>query len=200
MIFEYIKAIFLGIIEGVTVYALSAENLNRPQEELDGLFNLIREHFAPSFARLCKNGIRLKILGDISLLPKDVQQIVTDAEKDSANFTGKGINVALCYGARQEILRAVNQAVGQGKTVTEEEFSALLYTKDCPDPDLIIRTGKEKRISNFLLYQAAYSEFYFSDKMFPDFSDKNLDDAIKDFSMRTRRFGKTDEQCQEEHK
>ena len=186
-------------VEFVTVYALSTENLNRPKEELDGLFNLIREHFAPSFLRICKNGIRLKVLGDLSLLPEDIREIVEDAEKKTADFQGKGINVALCYGARQEIVRAVNEAVKQGKTLTEEEFSSLLYTGGMPDPDLLIRTGKEKRISNFLLYQAAYAEFYFSDKMFPEFSNADLDRAIEDFAKRKRRFGKTDEQCEEKH-
>jgi undecaprenyl diphosphate synthase len=106
------------------------------------------------------------------------------------------VNIALAYGSRDEIVRAVNEAVERGEKVTEESFSQLLYTHSQPDPDLIIRTGKEVRLSNFLLYQAAYAELYFSDKMFPDFSDKELDKAILDFSSRTRRFGKTDEQIQ----
>jgi undecaprenyl diphosphate synthase len=100
----------------------------------------------------------------------------------------------LCYGARAEIVRAVNTAVARGETVTEESLSALLYTAGQPDPDLLIRTGKEVRLSNFLLYQCAYAELYFSDKMFPEFSDEDLEEAIAWFSARTRRFGKTDEQ------
>ena len=106
------------------------------------------------------------------------------------------MNIALAYGSRDEIVRAVNDAVARGEKVTEESFSQLLYTYAQPDPDLIIRTGKEVRLSNFLLYQAAYAELYFSDKMFPDFSDKELDKAIEDYSRRTRRFGKTDEQME----
>ena len=102
--------------------------------------------------------------------------------------------MALCYGARDEIVHAVNAALSSGEKVTEESFSRLLYTGGLPDPDLIIRTGKEVRLSNFLLYQAAYAELYFSDKMFPEFSDKELDKAIVEYSRRTRRFGKTDEQ------
>ena len=99
-----------------------------------------------------------------------------------------------------EIIRAVNRAIELGEPVTEASFSKLLYSAEVPDPDLIIRTGKEKRLSNFLMWQAAYSEFYFSDKMFPDFSDEDLVDAIVDFSTRKRRFGKTDEQCEKQQK
>ncbi len=181
----------------VTVYALSTENLLRPQEELNGLFNLIRNHFKEYIGRICKRGVRFRALGDVSLLPADVQKILRDAEEETAGYTGKGINVALAYGARAEIVRAVNDAVEKGERVTEESFARLLYTRELPDPDLIIRTGKEVRLSNFLLYQAAYAELYFSGKMFPAFSDKDLDTAILHFAGRTRRFGKTDEQLEE---
>ena len=109
------------------------------------------------------------------------------------------MNIALAYGSRAELVRAVNLAVEKGEKVTEESLSSLLYTGGQPDPDLIIRTGKEKRLSNFLLYQAAYAELYFSDKMFPEFTEKDLDKAIEDFSRRARRFGKTDEQKKEEN-
>ena len=187
------RAFDLGV-EYVTVYALSTENLKRPQGELEGLFNLIRNHFREYIGRICENGIRLRIIGDASLLPEDVQQILKDCEKDTEKYDKKGINVALAYGSRAEIVQAVNRAVERGEKVTEESLSALLYTGGQPDPDLIIRTGKEVRLSNFLLYQAAYAELYFSEKMFPEFSDEDLDEAIEEFSRRTRRFGKTDEQ------
>ena len=144
--------------------------------------------------KVCARGVRLKIIGDISLLPKDVQTIVKDAEAETESFSGKGLNVALCYGARQEIVRAAKEAVAAGEEITEESLSARLYTAGQPDPDLIIRTGKEKRLSNFLLYQSAYAELYFSDKMFPEFTNRDLEKAIEEFSSRTRRFGKTDEQ------
>ena len=121
-----------------------------------------------------------------------------EAEADTAKYQGKGINIALCYGARDELVRAVNLAVEKGEKVTEESLSALLYTGGQPDPDLIIRTGKEVRLSNFLLYQAAYAELYFSDKMFPEFFDADLEKAFAAYAKRTRRFGKTDEQRQEE--
>ncbi len=181
-------------VEYITVYALSTENLKRPKAELEGLFDLIRNHFAEYMRRICARGVRLRILGDASLLPTDVQEILRKSEAETEAYAGKGINVALCYGARDEIVHAVNEAVAKGAAVTEESFSELLYTSGIPDPDLIIRTGKEVRLSNFLLYQAAYAELYFSDKMFPDFSDRDLEKAMRAFAQRTRRFGKTDEQ------
>lgn len=179
----------------VTVYALSTENLKRPQEELNGLYDLIRKYFVDSMRKVCKRGVRLRVLGDITLLPEDVQTLLRQAEEETKNYTGKGVNIALCYGARAEIVRAANIAVEKGERLTEESLSASLYTGEVPDPDLIIRTGGEMRLSNFLLYQAAYAELYFSSKMFPAFSDKDLAEAIAEFSRRTRRFGKTDEQC-----
>ena len=182
----------------VTVYALSTENLKRPQDELNGLFDLIRKHFVKYMERLCKNDIRLRVIGETTLLPQDIQDILRSSEEKTANNTGRGINVALCYGSRAEIVRAVNRAVEKGEKVTEESLSDLLYTAGQPDPDLMIRTGKEVRLSNFLLYQSAYAELYFSDKMFPEFSNKDLEKAIVWFSNRTRRFGKTDEQLKEQ--
>ena len=183
-------------VDYITVYALSTENLKRPKEELEGLFDLFRKHFKPYLSKICAKGVRLRTLGNISLLPEDVQKILREAEVETACFTGKGINVAVCYGARDELVRAVNLAVERGEKVTEESLAQLLYTYDQPDPDLIIRTGKEVRLSNFLLYQAAYAELYFSDKMFPEFSDEDLEEAVLEYSRRTRRFGKIDEQLE----
>ena len=181
-------------VESVTVYALSTENLNRPQEELNGLFNLVRNHFLTEIKRICAKGARMRIIGELSMLPEDIQEIVRRAEEETACYEGKYINVALAYGARAEIVHAVNALIAKGKPITEENISKALYTGDQPEPDLIIRTGKEKRLSNFLLYQGAYSELYFSDKMFPEFSDEDLDEAVAEYARRTRRFGKTDEQ------
>ncbi len=181
-------------VDYITVYALSTENLKRPQEELNGLFDLIRNHFAGYMERICARGVRLRVIGDTSLLPDDIQNILTDSQAKTEKYTGKGVNVALCYGARAEIVQAANLAIERGEKLTEESFSSLLYTGGQPDPDLIIRTGKEVRLSNFLLWQAAYAELYFSDKMFPEFSDKDLDGAIEWYGKRVRRFGKTDEQ------
>ena len=185
-------------VQYITVYALSTENLKRPKEELDALFDLFRNNFKQMMGRVCSRGVRLRALGDVSLLPDDIVQILRESEEETAKYEGRGVNVAVCYGARDEIVHAVNAAVEKGEKVTEESFAKLLYTKDIPDPDLIIRTGKEVRLSNFLLYQAAYAELYFSDKMFPEFSDKDLDEAIENYQNRVRRFGKTDEQIQDE--
>ena len=181
-------------VQYITVYALSTENLKRPKEELDGLFNLFRNNFKEMMGRVCARGVRLRALGDVSLLPDDIVKVLRESEEETAKYEGRGVNIAVCYGARDEIVHAVNAAIEKGEKVTEESFSALLYTKDLPDPDLIIRTGKEVRLSNFLLYQAAYAELYFSDKMFPEFSNDDLDEAILEYAKRTRRFGKTDEQ------
>ena len=173
-------------VDYITVYALSTENLNRPQEELNGLYDLIRNHFAQYMQRVCARGVRLRVIGDTSLLPPDVQKILTDSQAKTKMYSGKGVNVALCYGSRAEIVRAANLAMERGERLTEESFSSLLYTGGQPDPDLIIRTGKEVRLSNFLLWQAAYAELYFSDK--------DLEKAIEWYGARVRRFGKTDEQ------
>lgn len=185
-------------VDYVTVYALSTENLKRPKEELAGLYQLIRNHFATYMEKICRRGVRLNVIGDITLLPKDVQQILNDCMAKTLQYNGKAINVALCYGARAELVRAVNIAVQQGKMQTEESLSNLLYTANQPDVDLLIRTGNEVRLSNFLLYQSAYAELYFSEKMFPDFSNHDLDKAVEWFSNRVRRFGKTDEQLKDE--
>jgi undecaprenyl diphosphate synthase len=154
----------------------------------------VSDHFKENMERVLKRGVRLRVIGETQLLPDDVQKILRESEEATAHFAGKGVNIALCYGSRAEIVRAANLAVAKGEKVTEESFFSLLYTCGQPDPDLIIRTGKEIRLSNFLLWQAAYAELYFSDKMFPAFSDKDLEKAIEWFSGRTRRFGKTDEQ------
>lgn len=174
----------------LTVYALSTENLARPQDELDRMFALIRKQFDGCIEKLLKAGAAVKVIGDLSLLPEDVQKLIADGVKKSPENAPFTFIMALGYGARNEIVRAVNLAVRQGKEVTEEEFSPLLYTGGIPDPDLIIRTGGELRLSNFLLWQSAYAELYFTDVLFPDFTDEEFDKAIADYSSRDRRFGK----------
>ena len=159
----------------LTVYALSTENLMRPKDELEKMYELIRKHFCECVEKL---------------LPDDVRVIIeTNAAKspDKADFT---FIMALGYGARNEIVRAANIAAESGVRVDEQAFSRLLYTDGVPDPDFIIRTGGELRLSNFLLWQAAYAELYFTDALFPDFTDDKFERAIGDYSARTRRFGK----------
>lgn len=173
-----------------TLFALSTENLSRPQEELDGLFSLFREYFPRNAGKLREKGIALRVIGDESLLPEDICAIIREGEARTAGGARGTLALAIGYGGRQDILAAVNRAVRAGKEVTEEDFSSLLYTNGMPDPDLLIRTGREVRISNFLLWQAAYSELYFTDTLFPDFSDEELDRALAAYAQRDRRFGK----------
>ena len=173
-----------------TLFALSTENLSRSKEELDGLFALLREYFPENAETLRGKNITLRVIGDRSLLPADVVQVIEAGEKRTRVGARGALVLAFGCGGRLDILSAVNKAVRAGKEVTMEEFSSMLSEGDLPDPDLLIRTGRELRISNFLLWQAAYSELYFTDVLFPDFSDKELDKAIEAFSHRERRFGK----------
>lgn len=177
-------------VKYLTVYALSTENLARPQDELDKMFALIRKQFNGLVEKLLKVGAAVKVIGDLSLLPHDIQKLIADAIKKSPENADFTFVMALGYGARSEIVRAANLAVKEGRIVTEEELSSLLYTGGVPDPDFIIRTGGELRLSNFLLWQSAYAELYFTDVLFPDFTDEEFDRAIADYSSRERRFGK----------
>lgn len=174
----------------LTVYALSTENLSRPREELDGLYNLFRKYFTKNVKDLYAEGAAVRVIGDITALPEDVQDLIIKGIANSPADAQFFVILALNYGARAEITRAVNAAISRGERVEEGDVSALLDTKDFPDPDLIIRTGGELRLSNFLLWQAAYAELYFTDVLFPDFDEKQFEKAIKDYSSRNRRFGK----------
>lgn len=176
-------------VKYLTLYALSTENLSRPREELEGLYSLFRKYFAQYAPRLSGSGAAVKVIGDISVLPRDVRQSIEDVCSQvpvQAEFT---LVFAINYGSRAEIVRAANLAAGRG-SLTERDFAQLLYTADVPDPDLIIRTGGELRLSNFLLWQSAYAELYFSKVLFPDFDDRRLDEALKEYSRRNRRFGR----------
>lgn len=177
-------------VEYLTMYALSAENLSRPREELEGLFRLFREYFSAHAQTLKEKGVTLKVIGDLSLLPADIEEIIGAGVKLTEGGARGVLTLAIAYGGRQEIVAAANEAVRRGKEVTEEAFESLLWTGELPPPDLLIRTGKEKRISNFLLWQAAYAELYFTDTLFPDFSDEDFDAALRDYAARERRFGK----------
>lgn len=174
----------------LTVYALSTENLSRPQDELEKLFALIRKQFDDCVEKLLKAGAAVRVIGDLSLLPDDVRASIEDGVNKSPENAEFTFVMALGYGARSEIVRAVNTAVKSGKELTQDEFSDLLYTGGIPDPDLIIRTGGELRLSNFLLWQAAYAELYFTKVLFPDFSGREFEKALADYSARERRFGK----------
>lgn len=181
-------------VEVVTLYALSQENLSRSKEELAALFALFRQYFAGNVERLVKNDLRLDVIGELSLLPEDIRALIAEGMRRTEAGKRGTLVLAIAYGARQDILSAVNRAVRAGKEVTEGEFSALLSTGAYPPPDLLIRTGKEKRLSNFLLYESAYAELYFSDKMFPAFTDADMARALENYASRDRRFGRVKEE------
>lgn len=177
-------------IKYLTAYTLSTENLSRPKDELDGLFDLFRNYFTENVKKLYAENSAVKIIGDVDALPEDIARLLKEGEKNSpanAEFT---MVFAINYGGRAEIINAVNRAIERGEKTDAAGFEKLLYTGGLPEPDLIIRTGGELRLSNFLTYQSAYSELYFTDVLFPDFTDEEFDKAIESYCSRERRFGK----------
>lgn len=177
-------------IKYLTVYALSSENLSRPKEELEGLFNLFRKYFSENVKKLYGQNAAVKIIGDKSALPEDVAKLLEEGEANSPKNATFTMTFAINYGSRGEIARAARLAAESGGEITEKTLEKYLFTSGLPDPDLIIRTGGEVRLSNFLLYQAAYAELYFTGVLFPDFSEEEFDKALENFSHRERRFGK----------
>jgi len=176
-------------IKYLSLYAFSTENWKRPQKEIDFLMQILIKYIDDQLNKLVTQGVKINILGDISVLPEKVIQKIEyalDSTKDNDKLI---LNIAINYGSRQEILRAVNTAIVDGEILTDDEFSKLLYTRNQPDVDLLIRPGGEKRLSNFLLYQMSYAELYFSDIYWPDFKLESLVDAIYWYQNRNRRFG-----------
>lgn len=180
----------------LTVYAFSTENWKRPKEEVDAIMDLFRDYLKEAIADFGNENIKTRFIGDISVLAEDLQQLIATAEESSSKATGMTLNIAVNYGGRQEIIMAVrslSRDVAAGRilpeNITEDELSSRIYTAGQPDPDLIIRPSGEKRISNFLLWQSAYCEMWYSDVMWPDFTPKQLEAAIDDFNGRSRRFG-----------
>ncbi len=184
-------------IDVLTLYAFSDENWGRPKEEVGFLMDMLGSFLKAEIASMKSNGIRFRTIGRIERLPASVRKWVEKAMAETAENTGMILNLALSYGGRGEILEAVrrmNDAGVNTKHLNDETFSSYLDTCGLPDPDLIIRTSGEKRISNFLLWQAAYAELYFTDTLWPDFSEKELHAALIDYQGRQRRFGLTQEQ------
>lgn len=180
-------------IKHLTVYAFSTENWNRKKEEVDFLMGLLAKTLSNELDEMHKENVKIKFLGNIIELNKELQQIVQNAEEKTKNNTGVNLNIAFNYGSRDEILNAVKSIMKKGLSpdeISEETISKYLYTQDIPDPDLLIRTGGEKRISNYLLWQIAYSELYFTDTYWPEFDNDELAKAILEFESRNRRFGK----------
>ena len=183
-------------IKYLTVYAFSTENWKRPKSEVDTLMKLLRDYLKDCIKRTTKNNMCVRVLGDISALSQDIQDAIVELEKVSAKNTGLNFSIALNYGSRDEMVRAMRhmaQDVADGKLavadIDEARFTTYLDTADIPDPDLLIRTSGEERLSNFLLWQLAYSEFYFTDVLWPDFDRDELIKAIKAYNGRERRFG-----------
>ena len=178
-------------ISFVIAYAFSMENWNRSQEEVSYLLDLFREIVADKLEELKKEGIRVRCIGDLSRFSAELQNSIRKAEQETANLSGTTLVLALSYGGRADILHAVERIQKENKrAITEAEFSSYLWSKGIPDPDLIIRTGGEKRLSGFLTWQSVYSELFFVDTLLPDFSKSEFQDILTEFGRRDRRLGK----------
>ena len=176
-------------LEYLTIYAFSTENWKRPKDEVDTLMSLLEQYLQEAIDTMERDHIRLKILGDTTALSPKLQQMIAETNAISTHYQGFQANICLNYGGRAEILRAARLCAESGEEWTEENFGKYLWSAGIPDPELIIRPSGELRLSNFLLWQCAYSEFYFCDTLWPDFKRRDLDLAIIDFQHRDRRFG-----------
>lgn len=178
-------------IKYLTFYTLSTENYkNRTREEIAGLLNLIEEGIKQHIPRLKKNGVKVNIFGEIGALPVVTRLAIKGAVKQLSGGKRATINLAINYGGRAEIIRAARRLAEKNLQFTEEEFEKGLYSADLPDPELVIRTGGRRRLSNFLIWQAAYSELYFTDALWPDFDGGQLQKALKDYANQVRNFGR----------
>lgn len=184
-------------IKYLTVYAFSTENWNRPQDEVEALMKLLRNYLKDCIKRANNNNMRVRVIGEKSRLSDDIRSKIEELEECSKNNTGLNFTIALNYGSRDEIVRAVREIsknVKDGKIsesdIDDKMISDYLDTRGIPDPDLLIRTSGEERLSNFLLWQLAYTEFYFTDVLWPDFNKKELIKAVEKYNERDRRFGK----------
>ena len=182
-------------VKYLTVYAFSTENWKRPQAEVDSLMNLLREYLKDA-KNFKDENVKVRFIGDRCSLPPDIIALIDETERDSKDATGLVLNIAFNYGGRAEIVSAVKSLFDDIKTgnlseedITEEQISSRVYTANQDEPDFIIRPSGEYRLSNFLVWQSAYAEFWFSDVLWPDFKTQHLDKAIEDFNKRNRRFG-----------
>ncbi|MBI4125478.1 MAG: di-trans,poly-cis-decaprenylcistransferase [Deltaproteobacteria bacterium] len=205
---EIITAVREWKIPYLTLYAFSDENWRRPRPEIEALMSLLKAYLLSKQQKMLKNGIRFETIGDIAKLPQDIRDTIAETKEITKGGKAMTLVLALSYGARDEIVRAVRKMMDQGPLrqaqgaagtrdqgpTAEEEFKKYLDTAEFPDPDLLIRTGGEFRLSNYLLWQAAYAELYFTPVMWPEFTPDELEKALEEFSRRERRFGKTSEQ------
>lgn len=186
---ETIRAARDSGVKYLTIYSFSTENWKRPQDEVDGLMNLFAKTMLAEVDELNEEDVCVKTIGDISILPKPTQEAFKEAYEKTCNNKGMTLIVALNYGARQEIVRGVQRLIDQGVDINEESISQALYTAGIPDPELLIRTSGEMRVSNFLLWQIQYSEFYSTDVLWPDFDRYEFLKALLAYQARNRRFG-----------
>ncbi|MBQ1284746.1 MAG: isoprenyl transferase [Acutalibacteraceae bacterium] len=180
-------------IKYLTVYAFSTENWKRPKDEVDAIMKLLHDYLVDSVNFKDEN-IKVKFLGDLTRLSDELNVLIADAENNSKDATGLNLNIALNYGGRDEIVNAVKKLAASGAdltALTEQELSDNLYTSGMPDPDLIIRPSGEYRLSNYLIWQSAYAEYWFTDTLWPDFSEKDINEAVISFASRDRRYGGT---------
>lgn len=181
-------------IKYLTVYAFSTENWKRPKDEVDAIMKLLKDYLIDSVNFKDEN-VKVKFIGDMSRLDSELVELIKKSECDSADATGLCLNVALNYGGRDEIVHAVRSMASSGEidltNLSEEQLSEHLYTAGMPDVDLIIRPSGEYRLSNFLIWQSAYAEYWFTDKLWPDFSEKDIDNAVIAYASRDRRYGGT---------
>jgi len=180
-------------VKYLTLYAFSTENWNRKQEEVDFLMDLLATTLKSELKELNENNVKMNFIGDLNALNKNLQNILDESRETTKNNTGVVLTVAINYGSRDEITHAIKNIIKdkkQEEEITQELISQYLYTKNMPDPDLLIRTSGEKRISNYLLWQIAYSEIYFTDIFWPEFDKDALALAVKEFAQRQRRWGK----------
>lgn len=178
-------------LEYLTVYAFSTENWKRPKDEVDNIMKILRDYLKDA-KNFKEENIKVKFIGNIGVLDDDIKELIADAERESANATGLHLNIALNYGGRDEITHAVKEIVKSGVSadeITEATVEKYLYTAGQPDPDYIIRPSGEYRLSNYLIWQAAYAEYWFSDVLWPDFKPKHLEQALDEYNRRQRRFG-----------
>ena len=175
----------------MTVYAFSTENWKRPKEEVENIMNLLRDYLKDA-ENFKDENIKVKFIGNLEPLAEDIKELIKKDEDGSKDATGLNLNIAINYGGRDEITNAVKKIVAEGisqSEITEQTISDRLYTKGQPDPDFIIRPSGEYRLSNYLIWQSAYAEYWFSDVLWPDFKPKHLEKAIDDYNNRNRRFG-----------
>ncbi len=181
-------------VEYLTVYAFSTENWKRPKDEVDAIMGILETYLHEAIETMERDRVKMKFFGDVSVLSPALRELIAETERISDTFDGVQVNMCVNYGGRSEIIRAAecwarDREAGDTGELTEEKFERYLYSAGIPDPDLIIRPSGEYRLSNFLMWQSAYSEFYFTDVLWPDFNERELDRAIIEYQRRDRRYG-----------